>query len=185
MSNAAEELEEYYRKEDALIREMKELDEGTLIPQLKEKKKQLEETMSLLEKEAKETDAERLARIKVQANVETELKNISEKLETELEGYVPNESIEQEVLRELESNPEHTYRRQKLKELEKLRQEIEAEADGRAEARNHFNKEYPAYGFTGVEHGNEVYDKVLEQCRKDFEPKYKDCLLYTSPSPRD
>ena len=74
MSNAAEELEEYYRKEDALIREMKELDEGTLIPQLKEKKKQLEETMSLLEKEAKETDAERLARIKVQANVETELK---------------------------------------------------------------------------------------------------------------
>ncbi len=174
MSNAAEELEEYYRKEDALIREMKELDEGTLIPQLKEKKKQLEETMSLLEREAKETDAERLARIKVQANVETELKNISEKLETELEGYVPNESIEQEVLRELESNPEHTYRRQKLKELEKLRQEIEAEADGRAEARNHFNKEYPAYGFTGVEHGNEVYDKVLEQCRKDFEPKYKE-----------
>lgn len=75
---------------------------------------------------------------------------------------------------ELESNPEHTYRRQKLKELEKLRQEIEAEADGRAEARNHFNKEYPAYGFTGVEHGNEVYDKVLEQCRKDFEPKYKE-----------
>ena len=38
MSNAAEELEEYYRKEDALIREMKELDEGTLIPQLKERR---------------------------------------------------------------------------------------------------------------------------------------------------
>ena len=28
-SNAAEELEEYYRKEDALVKEMKELDEGT------------------------------------------------------------------------------------------------------------------------------------------------------------
>ena len=31
-----------------------------------------------------------------------------------------------------------------------------------------------SYGYTGVEHGNEVYDKVLEQCRKDFEPKYKE-----------
>ena len=35
-------------------------------------------------------------------------------------------------------------------------------------------KNIRAYGFTGVEHVNEVYDKVLEQCRKDFEPKYKE-----------
>ena len=30
------------------------------------------------------------------------------------------------------------------------------------------------YGFTGIEHENDVYDKVLNQCRKDFEPKYKE-----------
>ena len=28
--------------------------------------------------------------------------------------------------------------------------------------------------FTGIEHENNVYDKVLNQCRKDFEPKYKE-----------
>ena len=99
--------------------------------------------------------------------METELKNLSEKLEAELEGYVSNESIEQEVLQELEKNQEHIYRRQKLKELEKLRQEIETESDERAEARNHFNKAYPAYGFTGVEHGNEVYDKAVSYTHLD------------------
>lgn len=46
--------------------------------------------------------------------------------------------------------------------------------DERIKSRNAFNNTYPAYGFSGVEHDNEVYDKVLERCRKDFEPKYKE-----------
>ena len=41
-------------------------------------------------------------------------------------------------------------------------------------ARNQFNQAYPSYGLTGVEHENVSYDRILNQCRQDFEPKYKD-----------
>ena len=50
----------------------------------------------------------------------------------------------------------------------------ETERDALQRSRNKFNNAYPAYGFTGIEHENDVYDKVLNQCRKDFEPKYKE-----------
>lgn len=173
MSNAAGDLEEYYGKEAALMQEIKDLEAGTLVPQLKEKKRQLEERIQTLQQETLEADRERIARVRTQANVETDLKNTDEKLRIELEGYVPNESLEQEVLQELGTKQEYAYRRQKQKELEKLGEAIAFETDERMTARNRFNKVYPAYGFTGVEHQNDMYDKVLEQCRKDFEPKYK------------
>lgn len=41
-------------------------------------------------------------------------------------------------------------------------------------ARNQFNQAYPSYTLTGVEHENVSYDRILSQCRQDFEPKYKD-----------
>ena len=50
----------------------------------------------------------------------------------------------------------------------------ETEREELQRSRNKFNNAYPAYGFTGIEHENDVYDKVLNQCRKDFEPKYKE-----------
>lgn len=50
----------------------------------------------------------------------------------------------------------------------------ETEKEELQRSRNKFNNAYPAYGFTGIEHENNVYDKVLNQCRKDFEPKYKE-----------
>ena len=155
------------------MQEIKDLEAGTLVPQLKEKKRQLEERIQTLQRETLEADRERIARVRTQANVETDLKNTDEKLRIELEGYVPNESLEQEVLQELGTKQEYAYRRQKQKELEKLGEAIAFETDERMTARNRFNKVYPAYGFTGVEHQNDMYDKVLEQCRKDFEPKYK------------
>ena len=95
------------------------------------------------------------------------------RLEDELQGYVKNEALEQEVLRELETKNEYTYRRQKQKELEKLDKAIEEETEQRLTARDEFNRQYSAYGFTGREPQNDVYDRVLEQCKKDFEPKYK------------
>lgn len=173
LSNAAEELEGYYEKEATLLKELKELDEGNLIPQLKEKKKQLEERIQRIQEELRNADQERLSRVEIRAKVKSEFHGLDDRLAAELEGYVPNEEIENEVLQELGTKQEYAYRRQKQKELEKLSQDIEAESDARGMARNRFNKEYPAYGLTGMEHQNEVYDKILEQCCRDFEPKYK------------
>ena len=72
MSNAAGDLEEYYGKEAALMQEIKDLEAGTLVPQLKEKKRQLEERIQTLQRETLEADRERIARVRTQANVETE-----------------------------------------------------------------------------------------------------------------
>ena len=38
--------------------------------------------------------------------------------------------------------------------------------DERIKSRNAFNNTYPAYGFSGVEHDNEVYDKVWNDAEK-------------------
>lgn len=173
MSKASEDLENYYKKEEKLIRELQELNAGTLLPQLKEMKRQLEEKIETLREELQKRNKERLERIKIQGNAETELKTVESRLEDELQGYVKNEALEQEVLRELETKNEYTYRRQKQKELEKLDKAIEEETEQRLTARDEFNRQYSAYGFTGREPQNDVYDRVLEQCKKDFEPKYK------------
>lgn len=173
MSNASEDLANYYKKEEKLLKELQELNKGTLLPQLKEKKKQLEEKIEALRKELKQRNGERLERVKIQANVETELKNTEENLKQVLVGYVTNEVLEQEVLQELETKNGVVYRKEKQRELEKLGEFIQTETEQRMSARNQFNNAYSSYGFTGIEHENDVYDKVLEQCRKDFEPKYK------------
>ena len=173
MSNASEDLANYYKKEEKLLKELQELNKGTLLPQLKEKKKQLEEKIEALRKELKQRNGERLERVKIQANVETELKNTEENLKQALVGYVTNEVLEQEVLQELETKNGVVYRKEKQRELEKLGEFIQTETEQRMSARNQFNNAYSSYGFTGIEHENDVYDKVLEQCRKDFEPKYK------------
>lgn len=173
MVNASEDLVNYYKKEENLLKELQELSEGTLLPQLKEKKRQLEEKIVTLREDLQKKDRERLERIKIQAKVETELKNLQERLEQELHGYVANELLEQEVLQEIEVKNEVIYRREKQRELEKLAHFIEVETEERTAARNRFNNAYSAYGFTGTERENDVYDKVLEQCQKDFEPKYK------------
>lgn len=166
MSNASEDLANYYKKEEKLLKELQELNEGTLLPQLKEKRKQLEERIRVLREELQERNRERLERIKTQVNAETELKNLQERLEQELQGYIANEILEQEVLREMETKNEYVYRKEKVRELEKLEQFIEIEMEERLTARNKFNHTYSAYGFTGIEHENDVYDKVLEQCKK-------------------
>ena len=51
MSKASEDLENYYKKEEKLIRELQELNAGTLLPQLKEMKRQLEEKIETLREE--------------------------------------------------------------------------------------------------------------------------------------
>ena len=173
MSIASEDLANYYKKEKKLLKELKELNEGTLLPQLKAKRKHLKEKIETLRKELKQRRGEHSERVKIQANVETELKNTEKNLKQALEGYVANEVLEREVLRELENKNEFVYRKEKQKELEKLVNLINMESEKRTIARNRFNKVYSAYGFTGTEHENDVYDKVLEQCQKDFEPKYK------------
>ena len=37
-----------------------------------------------------------------------------------------------------------------------------------------FNRIYASYGLSGVEKENDAYDRILEQCQRDYEPQYKE-----------
>ncbi len=174
LSGAAEELEEYYKKQEKLQLELLELKNGTLTAELEERKTTLEEELLALGAQAESVQKEQIRRAKDQTSVENDISGLEEKLKELTEGFVINEELQSEVTEALEKQSEAAYKRKKNEEMERLEKREADESDHLTRARFRFNKEYPAYGFTGVEHENNVYDRLLEQCREDFEPKYKE-----------
>lgn len=174
LSGAAEELEHYMEKQDQIRQELKRLEDGTLTAQLKSRRAELERTITELETSLDQVNHERIGRAGDQRAAEKERDGFREKLAILQEGFVINEALLAEVKESLETQSETTYRRKQSDLLAELSQQEEQQADQRAMVRNLFNREYPAYGFTGVERDNDVYDKELERLRKDFEPQYKE-----------
>ena len=111
---------------------------------------------------------------KTQGQIESNIKSFSEKINFLTEGFVVNEQLQNEVTDALKVQSEAAYKRDKTKEKDALETLEETEREELQRSRNKFNNAYPVYGFTGIEHENDVYDKVLNQCRNDFVPKYKE-----------
>lgn len=174
LSYAAQELEKYLKKQVRLKEELKELEDGTLTSELKARKKELEQSIEELAQAIEQVNKERIGRGGDQRSAEKDLEYYKEKLAELTQGFVANEALEREVKESLDVMSETAYRRKQSENLQKLTEQEQQTADQRAIERNQFNREYPAYGFTGVERDNEVYDKVLDQLRKDYEPKYKE-----------
>ncbi|MBO5461428.1 MAG: AAA family ATPase, partial [Ruminococcus sp.] len=163
LSQADSELKEYFSKQDKLEKEITELKEGTLAVELNAKKSMLNEELSKSAEESAKIHDELILKVKEQAGIEKDISNLETRLEVLKEGLVEDVSLQLEVIDALKEQSETTYKRKKSEELQKLCTQEQAEADRRTMARNRFNREYPAYGFSGVEQKNDVYDKVLEQ----------------------
>lgn len=174
LASAADELEAYYRKQEKLKEELRELEDGTRTAELKNEQKQLESDVADREEKAQTIQKEQIRLGGVLESAERDIRDLTVKLEELTTGFVQDEALTAEVNEEIRKRTEASYRQQVRTQLDRL-DEREAElSDERTIARNRFNREYPAYGFTGVEHSNDVYDKVLQRCREDFEPKYKE-----------
>ena len=174
LAHASSELENYYEREASLKKELNELKDGTLTAELKEKSEKLSLAVDEKEKNSHVLQ-EKLVDIGVRkGKTEEKIQMLTAKLNELKRGFMPDDEITLEVRATLEKKSEMTYRQEKRSELESLQEREVHLQDERTKARNTFNNQYPAYGFTGVEHDNSVYDKVLERCRKDFEPKYKE-----------
>ena len=174
LSSAADELEEYYRKQEKLRRELRELEDGTRTAELKNEQEKLETDVAEKEKNARDIQKEQIRLGGVVEAAERDIQDLKSKLDELTTGFVENEKLTEEVTAEIAKRSEASYRQSVKAQFDRLSEREEELVDERTIARNHFNREYPAYGFTGVEHSNEVYDQVLERCRKDFEPKYKE-----------
>ena len=174
LASAADELEAYYRKQEKLKEELRELEDGTRTAELKNEQKQLESDVADREEKAQTIQKEQIRLGGVLESAERDIRDLTVKLEELTTGFVQDEALTAEVNEEIRKRTEASYRQQMRAHLDRL-DEREAElSDERTIARNRFNREYPAYGFTGVEHSNDLYDKVLQRCREDFEPKYKE-----------
>lgn len=174
LSSAADELEEYYRKQEKLQRELKELEDGTRTAELKVEQEMLETNVTEKERVSQDIQEEQIRLSGVVQTAERDIRDLKTKLDELTTGFVENKELMEEVAAEIAKRTESAYRQSVKTQVDQLAEKETELADERTIARNRFNREYPAYGFTGVEHSNEVYDQVLERCRKDFEPKYKE-----------
>ncbi len=174
LARASEELEEYYRRQDKLREELAKLKDGTLAAGLRARVEELNGQIDEKDAKARSLQKEQIRIGEAKGKAQRDIRDLEERLSALREGYTPDETLLAQVRQTLEKKSEGTYRQEKRVQLERLREQ-EAEAqDERGRARGEFNKAYPSYGFDGYEHENDVYDKVLERCRKDFEPRYKE-----------
>ena len=174
LSSAADELEEYCQKQARLQKELKELEDGTRTAELKAEQKKLETDIAEKEKTSREIQREQIRIGGAIRAAERDMEDLRSKLEELTTGFVENNELTEEVSAQIAKRTESAYRQSVKAQFDRLAEKETELVDERTIARNRFNREYPAYGFTGVEHSNEVYDHVLERCRKDFEPKYKE-----------
>lgn len=174
LASASDELEKYLKRQDKLKEELRELKDGTRTAQLRTEQEKLEQETAAKENEAENVRKEQIRLGSVLSAVEHDIRELEGRLSELTVGFVPDEMLVQEVAEGIAKKSENAYRQSVRAQLEKLSGREEELEDERVIARNQFNREYPSYGFTGVEHGNDVYDQVLERCRSDFEPKYKE-----------
>ena len=174
LSRSAEQLEEYFEKQERLQQELRELQDGSLVAALKEQQAGLKQ--KLAELRATENGLNRsIAEFEgSKGRAQSDIANGQERLENLLEGFIQNEALEDEVTANLRTQSEANYRSQKNSELAKLEIERQEYLELRGKARMRFNLEYPTLGFSGEEKSNQIYDDLLEHYRQDFEPKYKE-----------
>ena len=174
LSQASKELETYLEKQNQLAKELQKLSDGTLTAQLKERRETLEQDIAELAGEQEQVNRERIRREGDCRAAEKELRDFQEKLSLLQEGFRPDEALLAEVRENLGVQAEASYRRKQHELSIQLAEKESQMEEQRILARNRFNREYPAYGFTGVEHENDVYDQLLEELKQDYEPKYKE-----------
>ena len=174
LSQAAAQLEKYYQKQDTLRNELKELKDGTLIAELNRRQDELTLTVKELNTALSGLQKQLLMQTEAKGTAESDIRILQDRLALLLEGSVENQELEEEVQEALKEQSETAFKNQKLKEKTKLQEQEQEYLDKRSGLREIFNREYPSYGFHSTEKENDRYDQVLETCRREFEPEYKE-----------
>lgn len=172
LSEASEKLEKVVGEQEELRKAIRMLREGKF-KELQEKQKELTDKKQEKDKaieanwEAMNTQSAKKSRL------EGDISSHREDLEEKLEGYVPNEEMEAEVLEILKKRSGQAVKNQKRMEIAALEEREQEELENLQRARNNFNKAYPSLGFNGMEKTNAGYEKLLNEYQNDYEPKYQ------------
>ncbi len=143
LSKAAEQLQDYYEKQEKLRLEVEELKRGDRTVELKKKKQEL---LELLKKNAEILDSiqsEVVQYAKTQGQIESNIKSFSEKINFLTEGFVVNEQLQNEVTDALKVQSEAAYKRDKTKKKRMLWKRWKRRRKKNCkESRNKFNNAY-------------------------------------------
>ena len=171
--SANQQLKKHNREADKLQEEIRALEKGTRMEELLKQEKELEETVKQQEETINKFNKEEIDLSESKGVLEKDVRDREENLDTLLLGYVPNPQLEEEVEDVIRNGNAGKFKNQQKTKLEKLKTEEETEDSARYNARMQYLREFPMRDFGGMEKENTIYDKRLEECKKDFEPKYK------------
>ena len=174
LAGSQERLEKLSGRADTLNQEMKTLRDGTRIQELQCAEQQILQEAKELGEALEHIQAEQIRLADRHGNLKKTFQELEGHLRELEMGFVPDPSLVEEVQMVLERQEAVSFKRQKQKELFQLKEQEEEETDQLFLARNQFNRSYPMYGFTSNEKENQVYDQLLAECRRDFQPAYKE-----------
>ena len=173
LSRAGEELARVNKKKMELEETIRSLREG-VYKELEEKEQSLQKQVKMVQEELDQTQGElaRLGRRIGELSGENESRR--QQLEEKLQGYVPNEALEQEVWELLKKQSGQAVINRKKAQVADLEEKEQVQAETLRAARNRYIFAYPAGPFNGAETSNEAYEKLLEKYLTDFEPAYEE-----------
>lgn len=173
LSRAGEELARVNKKKMELEETIRSLREG-VYKELEEKEQSLQKQVKMVQEELDQTQGE-LARLGSRiGELSGENESRRQQLEEKLQGYVPNEALEQEVWELLKKQSGQAVINRKKAEVADLEEKEQVQAETLRAARNRYIFAYPAGPFNGAETSNEAYEKLLEKYLTDFEPAYEE-----------
>lgn len=173
LSRAGEELARVNKKKMELEETIRSLREGAY-KELEEKEQSLQKQVKMVQEELDQTQGE-LARLGSRiGELSGENESRRQQLEEKLQGYVPNEALEQEVWELLKKQSGQAVINRKKTQVADLEEKEQAQAETLRAARNRYIFAYPAGPFNGAETSNEAYEKLLEKYLTDFEPAYEE-----------
>lgn len=173
LSRAGEELARVNKKKMELEETIRSLREGAY-KELEEKEQSLQKQVKMVQEELDQTQGE-LARLGSRiGELSGENESRRQQLEEKLQGYVPNEALEQEVWELLKKQSGQAVINRKKAQVADLEEKEQARAETLRAARNRYIFAYPAGPFNGAETSNEAYEKLLEKYLTDFEPAYEE-----------
>lgn len=173
LSRAGEELARVNKKKMELEETIRSLREGAY-KELEEKEQSLQKQVKMVQEELDQTQGE-LARLGSRiGELSGENESRRQQLEEKLQGYVPNETLEQGVWELLKKQSGQAVINRKKAQVADLEEKEQAQAETLRAARNRYIFAYPAGPFNGAETSNEAYEKLLEKYLTDFEPAYEE-----------
>ena len=173
LSGANEQLKKYNKRAEELEEEIKALEKGIRMEELLNQERELISIVRQQEEEISSFNTKEIELSEAKGVLEKDVKDREEGLSLLLLGYVANRPMEEEVEEIIRKGEAVRFQRNQKEKLEALKREEETEDSARYNARMQYIREFPMVDFGGMEKENTVYDKRLEECKKDFEPKYK------------